>query len=53
MENRFCGQCGRPLGKQDVKPSWGFVWGFMWRGGIIYLAFSLVVGLLALVIYLS
>ncbi len=42
MENRFCGQCGRPYGKQDCKPSWGFTWGIMWRAFLIYVPIAII-----------
>jgi len=53
MENRFCGQCGKPLGEQEIKPSWGLAWGLLWRWGAMYLVFSLLVGFIFLVVYLN
>ena len=38
MTDKFCSQCGRPLdeaGKQDVRASWGFSWGLLWRQMVI------------------
>ena len=54
MDNRFCGQCGKPLFKQEqqgVKPTWGLAWGLMWRQLLIALALYIPLVILFYVFY--